>query len=117
MGELGKDWYCIRPLGVASLESSPFSPPVSASCVCLRMSSNSVPYEYLSLAQLPIVNFVVPSSGPTQGGTLVTVSGSGFQSRGTVTFEVAVGSATAVLGECRWNIEDGSTNYTNNAIR
>jgi hypothetical protein len=45
------------------------------------------------------------------------VSGSGFQSRGTVTFEVAVGSGSAVLGECRWNMEDGSTNYTSNAVR
>ena len=80
----------------------------------IRLCSNPTTYSYLSLAMLPIVTIVVPSIGPTQGGTLVTVSGSGFQSRGVVTFETGRG---VVLGECRWNNTGSATNYTSTSIR
>lgn len=51
-----------------------------------------------AVKQLPVVSAVSPSSGPTVGGTLVTISGTGFARSATVTFGTAaatVVSATA----------------------
>ena len=88
-------------------------------CVCfavpdVHLRSNRVGYSYEALAKLPVVSIVVPGSGRTEGGDLVTVLGSGFQSRGVVTFETGSG---AVLGECRWNDTGSATNFTSTSIR
>ena len=79
------------------------------------MRSNAVYYDYLLLALLPVVVAIVPDSGRTEGSTMVTVTGSGFQSRGVVTFEAAYGS---ILGECRWGPDAGlNTSYTTSEVR
>ena len=79
--------------------------------------SNPVWYDYLSLARLPVVSNVVPGSGPTEGGTLVTVTGSFFQSRGVVTFESSNSGLFFVVGECRWNGSYPGTNYSDDSVR
>ena len=56
-------------------------------------------YTYASLIALPSIADVSPLSGPTQGGTLVTVVGSRFQYQGTVTFVDADGND---VGVCDW---------------
>jgi hypothetical protein len=79
----------------------------------VHLCSNPVAYRFEELAMLPVVRSMVPSSGWTEGGTLVTVSGSGFQSRGVLTFETGTG---LVVGECRWNDTGNPTNYTSTSI-
>ncbi|MFG2359117.1 IPT/TIG domain-containing protein [Streptomyces sp. NPDC048521] len=48
-------------------------------------NSNSVTFTYIT-AQVPVVTGVTPSSGPTSGGTTVTLTGTGFTGATTVTF-------------------------------
>lgn len=48
-------------------------------------NSNSVTFTYV-VAQVPVVTSVAPSSGPTSGGTGVTLTGTGFTGATTVAF-------------------------------
>jgi hypothetical protein len=76
--------------------------------------SASLTYEYLSLAALPILTSVTPGTGPTAGQTPVTITGTGFQSRGVVTFESDAG---VLIGECRWGPTIPNTSYTSDSVR
>jgi hypothetical protein len=64
-------------------------------------NSNSVTFTYVAV-QLPVVTAVVPSSGPTSGGTSVTLTGTGFTGATAVTFagipaaSFSVNSATQI---------------------
>jgi hypothetical protein len=84
-------------------------PPIGA-----PFCSASLIYEYLSLATLPIVTSVTPGTGPTDVETPVTITGTGFQSRGVVTFESDAG---VLIGECRWGPTIPNTSYTSNSVR
>ena len=66
------------------------SPPRAAGAAAVTVvhptgNSNSVTFTYV-VAQVPVVTNVVPSSGPTSGGTGVTLTGTGFTGATTVTF-------------------------------
>ena len=41
-------------------------------------TSNSLPYTYVAAVSAPRINTFTPVSGPTAGGTVVTITGSGF---------------------------------------
>ncbi|MBT0770667.1 IPT/TIG domain-containing protein [Kineosporia sp. J2-2] len=64
-------------------------------------SSGTVTYVYVAQAVAPTVTAVTPAVGPVAGGTRVTVTGSGFDGRTTVTFDgvpgtgIELGAATA----------------------
>ncbi len=57
---------------------------------------------------------VTPGTGPTDVETPVTITGTGFQSRGVVTFESDAG---VLIGECRWGPTIPNTSYTNDSVR
>ncbi|MEV8333311.1 IPT/TIG domain-containing protein [Streptomyces niveus] len=66
------------------------SPPHAAGAVAVIVvnptgNSNSVTFTYV-VAQVPVVTSVAPSSGPTAGGTSVTLTGTGFTGATAVTF-------------------------------
>lgn len=66
------------------------SPPRAAGAAAVIVvhptgNSNSVTFTYV-VAQVPVVTGVAPSSGPTSGGTSVTLTGTGFTGAMTVTF-------------------------------
>ncbi|MEU9091604.1 IPT/TIG domain-containing protein [Streptomyces sp. NPDC087901] len=66
------------------------SPPRTAGAAAVTVvhptgNSNSVTYTYV-VAQVPVVTGVAPSSGPTSGGTGVTLTGTGFTGATAVTF-------------------------------
>ncbi|MCX4770105.1 IPT/TIG domain-containing protein [Streptomyces sp. NBC_01285] len=66
------------------------SPPRAAGAAAVTVvhptgNSNSVTFTYV-LAQVPVVTSVAPSSGPTSGGSSVTLTGTGFTGATTVTF-------------------------------
>ena len=69
-----------------------------------QASSGSQRYNYVDLIQPPVVTKVYPLSGPTAGGTVVTITGSGYGSVAVVSFEelAANGSLTGVQRECTW---------------
>jgi hypothetical protein len=82
------------------------SPPHTAGAVPVTVvhptgNSNSVTFTYVAV-QLPVVTAVVPSSGPTSGGTSVTLTGTGFNGATAVTFagipatSFSVNSATQI---------------------
>lgn len=66
------------------------SPPRTAGAAAVIVvhptgNSNSVTFTYV-VAQVPVVTGVAPSSGPTSGGTGVTLTGTGFTGATTITF-------------------------------
>ncbi|MFJ2911882.1 IPT/TIG domain-containing protein [Streptomyces sp. NPDC087228] len=66
------------------------SPPHAAGAAAVTVlqptgNSNSVTFTYV-VAQVPVVTGVAPSSGPTSGGTSVTLTGTGFTGATAVTF-------------------------------
>ncbi|MEU8488004.1 IPT/TIG domain-containing protein [Streptomyces sp. NPDC048641] len=66
------------------------SPPHAAGATAVVVihptgNSNSVTFTFV-VAQVPVVTGVAPSSGPTSGGTSVTLTGTGFTGATTVTF-------------------------------
>ncbi|MEU9061000.1 IPT/TIG domain-containing protein [Streptomyces sp. NPDC048430] len=66
------------------------SPPRAAGAAAVTVvhptgNSNSVTFTYV-VAQVPVVTGVAPSSGPTAGGTSVTLTGTGFTGATAVTF-------------------------------
>ncbi|MGY3676734.1 IPT/TIG domain-containing protein [Streptomyces sp. TE33382] len=66
------------------------SPPRTAGAAAVTVlhptgNSNSVTFTYV-VAQVPAVTGVAPSSGPTSGGTSVTLTGTGFTGATAVTF-------------------------------
>ena len=62
-------------------------------------ASTPFPYTYERLVALPSVTDFSPRSGPTRGGTVVTILGSQFQYDGSVVFVNGDGS---VVGPCEW---------------
>lgn len=54
---------------------------------------------------------MTPGSGPTTGGTLVTIQGTYFQARGSVMF---VGPTGASIGACEW--DNGAGTYSTLSI-
>ncbi|MEV8422826.1 IPT/TIG domain-containing protein [Streptomyces niveus] len=66
------------------------SPPRTAGAAAVIVvnptgNSNSVTFTYV-VAQVPVVTGVAPGSGPTAGGTSVTLTGTGFTGATSVTF-------------------------------
>ncbi|MFD3488598.1 IPT/TIG domain-containing protein [Streptomyces sp. NPDC058665] len=66
------------------------SPPRAAGAAAVIVlhptgNSNSVTFTYV-VSQVPVVTGVSPSSGPTAGGTNVTLTGTGFTGASSVTF-------------------------------
>lgn len=66
------------------------SPPHAAGAAAVTIihptgNSNSVTFTYV-VAQVPVVTGVAPGSGPTSGGTSVTLTGTGFTGATAVTF-------------------------------
>ncbi|MEV2244283.1 IPT/TIG domain-containing protein [Streptomyces sp. NPDC049970] len=75
------------------------SPPRAAGAAAVTIlhptgNSNSVTFTYV-VSQVPVVTGVSPSSGPTSGGTGVTLTGTGFTGATAVTF--AAVAATSFL--------------------
>ena len=70
-----------------------------------QASTGSQSYNYVELIQPPSVTTVSPLSGPTAGGTIVTITGSGYGSIAVVMFEelTADGGTTGVQRECTWS--------------
>ena len=67
-------------------------------------SAPTIDYSYELLVALPAIAAITPLSGPTAGGTVVTITGTQFQFRGTVTF---VDADQRDIGVCEYNgIED-----------
>ena len=71
--------------------------------------SNNKTYSYEELVAEPSVSSLTPSSGPTNGGTVVTILGLAFQLEGRVEFVYAGtgSSGVVVIGECVWRGIDG----------
>lgn len=110
------------PCAVDPLRASPahdelyFVTPLCSGVVTVVVAgvrSGTVAYVYQDLVASPVVVTVSPLvlTGPTLGGTSITISGRYFQSRGTVVF---VG-----VGECDWRsgLANGTTYYTRAEIR
>jgi hypothetical protein len=76
------------------------SPPRAAGAAAVTVvhptgNSNSVTFTYV-VAQVPVVTSVAPSSGPTSGGTVVTLMGTGFTGATTITFAGVPATSFAV---------------------
>ena len=72
-----------------------------------------VEYSYELLVAQPVIGSVTPTNGPAAGGTVVTLTGSRFQFKGTVTF---VDSDGVDIGECQYDGVDGME-YSPSLIR
>ena len=70
-----------------------------------QSSALSQRYSFVDLIQPPVVTAISPLSGPLTGGTMVTVTGTGYNSIASVTFEElrGNGSATGARLECAWS--------------
>ena len=74
-------------------------------------TSSAYDYQFDALVASPILTSVSPSSGPTAGGTLVTIVGTRMQFDGVVTFVSQTGVA---IGQCDWK---SAGEYTPTFIR
>ena len=70
-------------------------------------------YDYFALSRPPRIENIVPLSGSTAGNTTVLISGTAFQSDGTVYF---VDPVTNASSECVWRGVPGML-YTDKRIR
>jgi hypothetical protein len=57
------------------------------------------PYAYMSLVQLARIDGFLPRSGPTAGGTALTIVGSNFGMSGNVTLQPVAGDPVQAQGE------------------
>ena len=79
---------------------------LSAGCCTFRLSSNGVDFTPIGLSlpyrfdEVSIVTSVMPITGPARGGTILTVSGVGFWSGGTV---------SCIFGEIPYHVEVSAT--------
>ncbi len=61
-------------------------------------------YDFQTLTRPPVVGSVSPLTGPTEGGTIITIEGSLFASDATVVLveRISSGVVTGVRRECEW---------------
>ena len=66
-------------------------------------------------APSPTISGVVPSSGPTSGGTAVVISGSNFRSGAVVQFGASLATAVQIANATQVLVRDGQiVNYESN---
>jgi hypothetical protein len=91
--------YIASPAGFVSLVTTAYD-PTSMTIVI----QGTPPSDYLSAADAPAVAAVSPSSGAASGGTVVTVTGSGFTGASAVTFGGIPGTALAVQSDAQLTV-------------
>ena len=73
----------------------PANPAGPANVVVTAIGGSSAPKVFTYVAP-PVLTSIVPSSGPTSGGTSVTITGTGFQPGSTVTIGGAAATVSSV---------------------
>ncbi|MGD9933351.1 MAG: IPT/TIG domain-containing protein [Dehalococcoidia bacterium] len=92
----------IAPYTVTDTQLTVISPPHAAGLVHLHVttplgtSASTTLDNFTYNPGLPVVQLIVPRSGPVEGGTLVTISGTGFTGTTNVTFDGATVAPSSV---------------------
>ena len=94
----------ILPIVLSDTTISVFTPAHPAGpvdVVVLSPNGDSAPavFTYIGLPVPPVVSSLTPTSGPTAGGTSVTITGTGFTGATGVTFDGAAGTAFSVVDD------------------
>ena len=105
------DYECFRGFGLISITAGAMVATVAG------LRSSPVVYDYQVLVAPPVIFSVRPLRGPTVGGTVLEVGGSGLGTEATVLLIArdAAGMPTGVRLECRWRGVPGMS-CTNAAI-
>ncbi|MEV0033900.1 IPT/TIG domain-containing protein [Nocardia sp. NPDC050793] len=77
----------------------PGSGTVQVTVTTAAGTSNGVPYSYVSVPTVPTVASIIPGSGPVTGGTLVTLTGTGFTGATAVSFGATAATSYFVLSD------------------
>jgi hypothetical protein len=86
----------VSPDGTSLTAVTPPGQPGPASVVVSSVGGSSAPLTYTYLGNGPTITGVTPSSGPTSGGTRVTISGRGLAGATGVTFDGVPGTNLTV---------------------
>ncbi|AET70824.1 cell wall-binding protein [Desulfosporosinus orientis DSM 765] len=70
-----------------------------SSTMGITVSGSNITGQNLTLSKVPEVTGIGPSSGPESGGTIVTISGTGFTGATSVNFGPAVGTNLSVISD------------------
>ncbi|MGV9823583.1 IPT/TIG domain-containing protein [Nocardia xishanensis] len=87
----------------SSTQITAIAPPgtgtVPVTVTTLAGTSNGVSYTYVSVPAVPTVASIIPSTGPVTGGTLVTLTGTGFTGATAVSFGATPATSYFVLSD------------------
>ena len=105
----GQD-YIASPTGFVSTVVTGYDPTTSTVVIdATGVDGSALPKDYLppisaTAEPTPQIDALSPSSGPTTGGTLVVVTGSGFTGAQTVEFGTVPGANLLVQGDARLTV-------------